>query len=81
MRIFTFNLGCKVNGIPVVEMGYMVKPGDVVNLMRHFNSREKVYILLNKPKNFTTALDEGQEFVMFRISKGSTTAKLGCRNG
>jgi 23S rRNA pseudouridine2605 synthase len=21
----------KVNGIPVVEMGYMVKPGDVVN--------------------------------------------------
>jgi 23S rRNA pseudouridine2605 synthase len=23
---------------------------------------KKVYILLNKPKNFTTALDEGQEF-------------------
>jgi 23S rRNA pseudouridine2605 synthase len=23
----------------------------------------KVYILLNKPKNFTTAMDEGQEFL------------------
>jgi 23S rRNA pseudouridine2605 synthase len=31
----------KVNGIPVVEMGYMVKPGDVVNFDGHFDSREK----------------------------------------
>jgi hypothetical protein len=36
MLIFTFNLDSKVNGIPVVEMGYMVKPGDVVNLMQQF---------------------------------------------
>jgi hypothetical protein len=32
-------------------MGYMVKPGDVVNLTG-FDSEKKVYILLNKPKNF-----------------------------
>ena len=52
----------KVNGVPVIEMGYMVKPGDVVNFDGAVLTPEKkVYILLNKPKNFTTALDEGQE--------------------
>jgi len=52
----------KVNGIPVTEMGYMVKPGDVVNFDgATLTPEKKEYILLNKPKNFTTALDEGQE--------------------
>jgi 23S rRNA pseudouridine2605 synthase len=32
MLIFTFNPTIKVNGIPVVEMGHMVKPGDVVKI-------------------------------------------------
>jgi 23S rRNA pseudouridine2605 synthase len=36
MLIFTFNRKRKVNGIPVVEMGYMVKPGDVVILTEQF---------------------------------------------
>ena len=69
----------KVNGIPVVEMGYMVKPGDVVNFDGAVLTPEKkVYILLNKPKNFTTALDEGQEFRnVLELVKGSTTAKIG----
>jgi 23S rRNA pseudouridine2605 synthase len=41
---------------------------------------KKVYILLNKPKNFTTALDEGQEYRNVLEFKGSTTAKIGrCR--
>jgi 23S rRNA pseudouridine2605 synthase len=53
----------KVNGIPVVEMGYMVKPGDVVNFDGAVLTREKVYILLNKPK-LLTALDEGQNTAM-----------------
>jgi 23S rRNA pseudouridine2605 synthase len=68
----------KVNGIPVVEMGYMVKPGDVVNFDGSVLTPEKkVYILLNKPKNFTTALDEGQEFRnVLELVKGSTTAKI-----
>jgi 23S rRNA pseudouridine2605 synthase len=68
----------KVNGIPVVEMGYMVKPGDVVNFDGAVLTPEKkVYILLNKPKNFTTALDEGQEFRnVLELVKGSTTAKI-----
>src|SRR6478735_7617466 len=69
----------KVNGNPVTEMGYMVKPGDVVNFDGAILTPEKkVYILLNKPKNFTTALDEGQEFRnVLELVKGSTTSKIG----
>jgi 23S rRNA pseudouridine2605 synthase len=69
----------KVNGIPVTEMGYLVKPGDDVNFDGvKLTPEKKVYILLNKPKNFTTALDEGQEFRnVMELVKGSTTAKIG----
>ncbi|MGQ7945566.1 pseudouridine synthase [Flavobacterium sp. WC2509] len=69
----------KVNGIPVTEMGYMVKPGDVVNFDGVVLTPEKkVYILLNKPKNFTTALDEGQEYRnVLELVKGSTNSKIG----
>ena len=68
----------KVNGVPVTEMGYLVKPGDTVNFDGVLLTPEKkVYILLNKPKNFTTALDEGQEFRnVLELVKGSTTAKI-----
>ncbi|WP_366185186.1 pseudouridine synthase [Flavobacterium ovatum] len=68
----------KVNGIPVTEMGYMVKPGDTVNFDgMTLTPEKKVYILLNKPKNFTTAFDEGQEFRnVLELVKGSTTAKI-----
>jgi 23S rRNA pseudouridine2605 synthase len=39
----------------------MVKPG--VNFDGStLTPEKKVYILLNKPKNFTTAMDEGQEY-------------------
>ena len=69
----------KVNGVAVTEMGYMVKPGDVVNFDgATLTPEKKVYILLNKPKNFTTAMDEGQEFRnVLELVKGSTTAKIG----
>lgn len=68
----------KVNGIPVTEMGYMVKPGDTVNFDGvALTPEKKVYILLNKPKNFTTAFDEGQEFRnVLELVKGSTTSKI-----
>ena len=69
----------KVNGIPVIEMGYMVKPGDVVNFDGAVLTPEKKeYILLNKPKNFTTALDEGQEYRnVLELVRGSTNSKIG----
>ena len=68
----------KVNGIAITEMGYMVKPGDIVNFDGvTITPEKKVYILLNKPKNFTTALDEGQEYRnVLELVKGSTTAKI-----
>lgn len=68
----------KVNGIPVTEMGYMVKPNDVINFDGAVLTPEKKeYILLNKPKNFTTALDEGQEHRnVMELVRGSTNAKI-----
>ncbi len=69
----------KVNGIPVTEMGYLVKLTDEVNFDGvKLIPEKKVYILLNKPKNFTTALDEGQEYRnALELVKGSTTSKIG----
>ncbi|WP_310555582.1 pseudouridine synthase [Flavobacterium sp.] len=68
----------KVNGIPVVEMGYMVKPGDVVNFDgMTLTPERKEYLLLNKPKNFTTSFDEND---MMRnvneLVRGATKANL-----
>lgn len=68
----------KVNGVPVTEMGYLVKLNDVINFDGAILTPEKKeYILLNKPKNFTTALDEGQEYRnVLELVRGSTTAKI-----
>ncbi|CAC9973929.1 rRNA pseudouridine synthase [Flavobacterium sp. WLB] len=68
----------KVNGVPVTEMGYLVKLNDVVNFDGVVLTPEKKeYILLNKPKNFTTALDEGQEYRnVLELVRGSTNAKI-----
>lgn len=49
----------KVNGIAITEMGYKVKPGDVVNFDGALITPEKKeYFVLNKPKNFTTSNEE-----------------------
>ena len=51
-----------VNGKVVTEMGYQVKPGDVVNLGGETLRSEKLrYFLLNKPKGFITTVDDPQE--------------------
>jgi 23S rRNA pseudouridine2605 synthase len=59
----------KVNGIAVTEMGYMVKPGDVVNF-DGATLRKKGLHLLNKPKNH-----HGRFRNVLELVKGSTTAK------
>jgi 23S rRNA pseudouridine2605 synthase len=68
----------KVNGVPVTEMGYLVKLTDVVNFDGvTITPEKKVYILLNKPKGFTTAEDEfGENRNVFELVKGSTNAKI-----
>ena len=69
----------KVNGLVVTEMGYLVKISDQINFDGvNITPEKKEYILLNKPKNFTTALDEGQEFRnVLELVRGSTSAKIG----
>ncbi|WP_432672734.1 pseudouridine synthase [Flavobacterium sp. SM2513] len=68
----------KVNGIPVTEMGYLVKLTDVVNFDGAIlNPEKKVYILLNKPKNFTTAMEEHEEHRnVLELLRGATTSKI-----
>ena len=47
-----------VNGEVITEMCYRVKPGDVVKFDgATITPEKKVYVLLNKPKNFSTSAD------------------------
>ncbi len=65
-----------VNDKPVTEMGYKVKPTDVVKFDgKVITPEKKEYILLNKPKGFiTTTKDEkGTRTVMELVSKASKT--------
>jgi 23S rRNA pseudouridine2605 synthase len=59
-------------------MGFLVKIGDVVNFDGvELTPERKEYILLNKPKNFTTALDEAQENRnVLELLRGATTSKI-----
>jgi len=68
----------KVNGQVIIEMGYQVKPGDVVNFDGVIVIPEKKeYILLNKPKNFTTAGEEENELRnVLELVKGASKYKL-----
>ena len=52
----------KVNGDVITEMGYKVKDSDTVKYGKDILSRERMmYILLNKPKDFITTMDDPQE--------------------
>ncbi len=56
-----------VNGVAIEEMGYQVKPTDDVRYNGERLSREKkVYVLLNKPKDAITTMEdpEGRKTVM-----------------
>ncbi len=51
-----------VNGKEITEMGYKVKPSDVVKYGKKILNREKlVYLLLNKPKDFITTTEDPNE--------------------
>jgi len=67
----------KVNGIPVTEMGYKVKPGDVVNFDgATLMPEKKEYFVLNKPKNFTTSNEEVEHRNVSELIKGASTSLL-----
>lgn len=68
----------KVNGEVIVEMGYKVKPGDVVNFDgKTLIPEKKEYILLNKPKNFTTSNeDEIDHRNVLELVRGATKSNI-----
>lgn len=68
----------KVNGIAITEMGYKVKPGDVVNFDGStITPEKKEYILLNKPKNFTTSNEDDADYRnVLELVRGATKSKI-----
>ena len=51
-----------VNGKTITEMGYKVKPTDVVKYgKKALNPEKMVYILINKPKDYITTTDDPEE--------------------
>jgi 23S rRNA pseudouridine2605 synthase len=68
----------KINGEVVVEMGFKVKPGDVVNFDGALIIPEKKeYLVLNKPKNFTTSSDDDfTDKSVFELIKTATKSQL-----
>ncbi|UKN00096.1 rRNA pseudouridine synthase [Paracrocinitomix mangrovi] len=51
----------EVNGKTITEMGYKVKPGDEVRYDGAIiRAEKKQYVLLNKPKNFITTMEDPQ---------------------
>ncbi len=68
-----------VNGKVVSEMGYKVKLNDVVKFDgRHLNPEKKEYVLLNKPKDFSTTVrnEQGKRNVAGLISSASKATLL-----
>ncbi|WP_397445801.1 pseudouridine synthase [Polaribacter sp. R77954] len=64
----------QVNGKLVTEMGYKVQPNDVVQFDgTSITPEQKRYILLNKPKNYITTMDDdrGRKTVMELIANAS----------
>lgn len=64
----------QVNGKLVTEMGYKVQPTDVVQFDgTGISPEEKRYILLNKPKNYITTMDDdrGRKTVMELVANAS----------
>lgn len=72
------NGSVKVNGKIVREMGYKVMPGDEVRFKgKLITPEEKVYILINKPKDFiTTAEDEKGRKTILQLIEGATEERV-----
>ncbi|MGK0414028.1 MAG: 23S rRNA pseudouridine2605 synthase [Polaribacter sp.] len=64
----------EVNGKLVTEMGYKVQPDDVVRFDgTSISPEQKKYVLLNKPKNYITTMDDdrGRKTVMELIANST----------
>ncbi|MCC6691633.1 MAG: rRNA pseudouridine synthase [Bacteroidia bacterium] len=67
-----------VNGKVITEMGYKVKPDDVINYGGEtLRTEKKVYVLLNKPKDFITTLDDpGNRKTVFDLVRNACKERV-----
>lgn len=68
----------KINGVVVTELGYKVKVGDSVKYNNKVLNPEKlVYVLLNKPKDFITTMDdENERKTVMQLIANATTERI-----
>jgi 23S rRNA pseudouridine2605 synthase len=68
----------KVNGVVVDQLGSKVNPGDKVTYAdAAVRSERKVYLLLNKPKDYITTLDDPQERkTVMELIKGACRERI-----
>lgn len=67
----------KVNGEVITEMGYKVKLTDIVNFDGvTITPEKKVYILLNKPKNFSTEKNDTGANNVINLVRMATSSKI-----
>jgi 23S rRNA pseudouridine2605 synthase len=68
----------KVNGVVITELGYKVKPGDSVKYNNKvLNPEKSVYVLLNKPKDFITTMeDENDRKTVMQLVANSTKERI-----
>jgi 23S rRNA pseudouridine2605 synthase len=67
-----------INGTAVTELGSRVQPGDVVTYAgRTLTLETLVYVLLNKPKDFITTLDDPEERrTVMNLVKNATEERI-----
>lgn len=66
-----------VNDEPIIEMGYRVKPGDVVKFDGQTILPElPTYVLLNKPKGFVTTTSENKKDTVMDLISNATSARV-----
>ncbi len=68
----------KVNGLPVTQLGYKINPTDKVTYGDSaVKSERKVYLLLNKPKDYISTVDDPQERkTVMELIKGACKERL-----
>lgn len=68
----------KVNGVVIDQLGYKIKEGDKVTYGdAPVKSERKVYLLLNKPKDYITTVDDPQERkTVMELIKGACKERL-----
>jgi 23S rRNA pseudouridine2605 synthase len=68
----------QVNGKTITEMGYRVKPTDIIKYGGQTLKKERlVYLILNKPKDYITTADDPQERrTVFALIEGACRERI-----